>query len=162
MIKPHTFFLLGSLLFLVARPAAAQYGTASHSVTVTVAEITSVSVSTGSVSLAITGAGVAAGQDLMTTTDQSSSILWGINSSNKKITAKTDLVSPQFALKLLAIGPSRGSAAPEMTLGTTAQDLLLGIGRSRGTATLRYTGIASATQGIGTDSHIITFTVQAQ
>jgi hypothetical protein len=49
-----------------------------------------------------------------------------------------------------------------VTLSTSAQDLLLNIGRSSGSCTLLYTGIALASQGTGNDVHVITFTVAAQ
>jgi hypothetical protein len=49
-----------------------------------------------------------------------------------------------------------------MLLGTAPQDLILNIGRSQGSCTLRYTVTALASKGIGTDSHTITFTVTTQ
>jgi hypothetical protein len=110
----------------------------------------------------ITGAGVVAGQDQMSVVDASTSLLWGVNSSTKKITVQTNLGAPLFALKLVALNPTQGTAAPEVTTSTTANDLLLDIGRSSGTCTLQYTGVALASQGTGTDSHLITFTVANQ
>ena len=99
----------------------------------------------------------------MTAVDQTTTLLWGVNSANRKVTVNTNLVSPLFALKLLALNPtSPGTAAPEVTLSTTPTDFLLNIGRSTGTCSLRYTGVALASQGTGTDTHTITFTVAAQ
>jgi len=151
--------LILCLFCFVGRATAQIYGSDFHTVTVTVATITAVQVSSGSVSLSITGAGAVAGQDQMTVVDQTTNLLWGVNSANRKITASTNLVAPQFALKLVALNPTQGTAMPEVTLSTTASDFLLNIGRSSGTCTLRYTGVALASQGTGTDSHTITFTV---
>ena len=138
------------------------FGTATHTVTVQVSVITAVQVTGGSVNLNISNANVVAGQDQMTAVDQSTGLLWGTNSSARKITAGTSLVAPKFTLKLLALNPTQGTAAPEVTLAAAAKDLLLNIGRSSGSCTLRYTGIALASQGTGNDTHVITFTVAAQ
>lgn len=157
---------LSSLVILLfgfsAQMEAQVYGTSSHTVTVTVATINVVQVSSGSVSLSIIGAGVPAGQDQMTAVDQTTNLLWGVNSSTKKITVSTNLAAPTFTLNVLALNPTQGTAAPEVTLSTVATDFLLNIGRSSGTCTLRYTGIALASQGMGTDTHTITFTVATQ
>jgi hypothetical protein len=156
--------LLTLMLSVFWQAAPAQtYGSDYHTVTVTVATITDIQVSSGSVSLTITGAGVPAGQDQMTAVDQTTNLLWGVNSATKKVTVNTNLVAPLFTMKLLALTPtSPGTAAPEVTLSTTPTDLLLNIGRSTGTCSLRYTGIALASQGMGTDTHTITFTVATQ
>lgn len=138
------------------------FGTSSHTVTVIVAEINNIQLTLGSVDLTITGSEAIAGQDQMTVTDQSSSLLWGLNSSQKKITVQTNLASQLFSLKVEALTPTQGTAAPEATLSTTAADILLNIGRSSGSCLLKYTGIALASQGTGTDAHTVTFTVQAQ
>jgi hypothetical protein len=103
-----------------------------------------------------------AGEDMMTVTDQNSRLLWGTNSSGRKITASTSLVAPLFRLALVAVSPTAGTAAPEITLSTIPRDLLLNIGRTSGSCSLRYTGTALASQGVGTDVHSITFTVQSQ
>jgi len=136
--------------------------TGNHTVTITVATITAVQVSSGSVSMSITGAGVAAGQDLMTVSDQSTNLLWGINSANRKITVSTSLGSQTFSLRVVAISPTQGIAAPEVTLSTVANDFLLSVGRSSGSCGIGYTGLALASQGTGSDSHSITFTVQSE
>jgi hypothetical protein len=130
--------------------------------TVTVQAITVLQVSAGIVNLSISGSNAIAGQDQMMVTDQSSSLLWGTNSSLRKITVKTNLAAPKFTLKVVSVNPTVGRATAEATLSTTATDFLINIGRSSGSGALLYTGIALASQGTGTDSHTITFTVQAQ
>ncbi len=161
--KALTLALLTLSLSVFWQAASAQvYGSDFHTVTVTVATITDIQVSSGSVNLTITGAGVPAGQDQMTAVDQTTNLLWGVNSANRKVTVNTNLVAPQFTLKVLALNPTQGTAAPEVTLSTTANDFLLNMGRSTGTCTLKFTGIAMASEGTGTDSHTITFTVSTQ
>jgi hypothetical protein len=136
--------------------------TASHTVTVQVSPITYLQVSSGTINMTINGANAVAGQDIMMTTNTSTSLLWGTNSSLRKITAQTSLVAPKFTLKLLALAPTQGTSAPEVTLSTSPADLLLNVGRTKGTCTLQYTGVALASQGTGTDAHTITLTIQAQ
>ena len=155
------FIATAAVLVVLAQNAGAQT-TARHTVTVQVSPITVVQVSGGTVNLNVTNAVAAAGQNTMTVTDQSTSLLWGVNSSTRKITVSTSLAAPHFTLKILALNPTQGTAAPEITLSTAPQDFLLGIGRSTGTCSLRYTGVALASQGTGNDVHVITFTVSAQ
>jgi len=150
-------------MLLTAHPARAQvYGSAAHTVTVQVSVITAVQVAGGSVSLNISNANVVAGQDQMTAVDQSTSLLWGTNSSARKISVATNLAAPKFTLQLFALNPTQGTAAAQVTLSTIAHDLVLNIGRSTGSCTLQYTGTALASQGTGNDTHVITFTVAAQ
>lgn len=138
------------------------FGSDSHSVRVSVAPISLVSITSGTVSLGISSAVIVPGQDQITMTDQSSGLSWGINSANRKITVSTNLGAPLYQLRLAAINPTRGTASAEFTVGTVARDLITNVGRSTGSCTLRYTGVALASQGTGTDVHVITFTVQTQ
>jgi|GEM_PF-682916 len=137
------------------------YGTASHSATVTVSEIALLSVNTG-VTLNITGAGTPAGQDLMTATDQSSTLWWGLNGTSKKITVNTNNAGPFFVLKVEALSSTQGTPASTVTITTAAKDFITGLGLNMGSCTLRYTAEALASTGTGSDSHTITFTVQTQ
>lgn len=150
------------LILLLMATSLSNAQTGSHTATVRVATITAVQVTSGTVNLSISGAIVIAGQDLMTTSNQATSLLWGVNSSNKKITARTSLAAPKFTLKLEALAPTQGLSAGQVTLSTIDQDLLINIGRSSGTSVLQYTGEALASQGTGSDGHTITFTVVNQ
>jgi hypothetical protein len=151
-----------AVILLCGSARAQVYGTGAHTVTVQVSVITAVRVTVGTVNLNISNANVVAGQNQMSVTDQSTSLLWGTNSSARKIAVSTSLVAPKYTLKLLALNPTQGTAAPEVTLSSASRDLLLNIGRSTGSCTLRYTGTALASQGTGNDVHVITFTVQTQ
>jgi hypothetical protein len=136
--------------------------TRSHTITVIVNPVTVMQLIGGTINLNITGANAIAGQDQMSVTDQTTTILWGINRSLRKITIKTDLTPQKFAVTALAVNPTVGTAATEVTLSTAAYDLLTDLGRSSGSASIRYTGIALASQGTGSESHFITMTIAAQ
>ncbi len=138
------------------------YGVSAHTVTVSVQPIAVLQVTSGIVNLSIATANVIAGQDQMSVSDQSSSLIWGVNSGAQKITAVSTIGSPKYTLKLMVVGPTQGMAAPEATLTLAASDILMNIGRSSGSCALRYTGIALASQGPGSDAHTITFTIVAQ
>ncbi len=153
-------------LFLILLPRITfSATTAQHTVTVIVNAITIIQISVGTINLNIPGgvtAVVVAGQDQMTVTDNTSKLLWGTNSSPRKITIITNLVTQKFTLQALAMSPTVGTAASAATLSTTASDFITNIARSSGSATVQYTGIALASKGTGTDSHTITFTITTQ
>jgi hypothetical protein len=138
------------------------YGTTTNKITVKVQTITIVQITGSIVNLTVSGTNAIAGQDQMIATDQSSTLLWGTNSSLKKVTVKTNLAAPKYTLQLVAVSPTVGTAASQVTLSTAASDLVTNIGRSSGSCGLLYTAIALASQGIGTDAHTITFTVSTQ
>ena len=151
--------ILGSLLTVPGVQAQV-----SHAATITVSNIAVVGVSSGVVSLSITGAGAVAGVNQMTTTNQSTTLSWGANTSTAKISVKTSLVTQKYTLQVQAVNitgvpSSSGIAAPVVTLSTTSTDFMTGIGLKRGTCNLLYTGIALASKGIGSESHTITFTI---
>lgn len=154
--------IIGLLLLLGATTSSAQIGSGTHQVTVAVNQISVMQVSGGGVAFSIGEAQAVAGQDQILMTNTSTQLLWGTNVSTQKITVQTSLGTPLFTLRLLASGPTVGTAAPEVTLGTVAADFLRDIGRSSGTCTLRYTAVVLASLGTGTDNHTITFTMVAQ
>jgi hypothetical protein len=136
----------------------------SHTVTVSFPQLAVVGVSSGAVGLSITGAGVVAGVDPMTVTNQATTLSWGANTATAKISVKTNLAVQKYTLTVQAINingipSSAGIAAPVVTITTTSKDFMTGIGLKRGSCTLQYTGLAPASKGVGTDSHTITFTI---
>ena len=150
------------LLFLLGQTVYGQFASGNHFVTVSVTPLSLLQLSGGTVNLDISGAQAVAGQDQMTVTNNATQLLWGTNSSAQKITAVSDLATPLFTLRVEATAPTQGIPAGPVTLTATAGDLLLNIGRSSGTCTIVYTSVILASQGTGTESHNITFTIQTQ
>ena len=142
--------------------SSAQIATDAHTVTLQVNQITLLAVSSAALNLTIDGSVAIPGQDLMVVTDQTTMLLWGTNASAQKVTVNTSLAAPLFTLRVVALSPSVGTPAPEVTVNTVPTDFILNIGRSSGSSQMRYTGEALASQGVGTDTHIITFTIVAQ
>ena len=144
-------------------PAAwAQFGRDQHTVTVEVAPVSALSVSGGGIALVIDAQQAVAGRADMQVIDATSSLFWRVNGRSKKVTAHTDQQAPQFTLEVAALNPTAGTAAPGGALSTVPRDLLLDIGKTEGSTTIRYTGVARAEEGTGRDQHLITFTITQQ
>ncbi len=147
-------------LVLPQRCVSQVYGTATNMITVNVQPITILQVSATILDFNFTAANAVAGQDAMILTDQTSTLSWGTNSSTlNKIAVSTSLASPKYTLQLEAVNPTAGGSAGVVTLSTTPQTLVTTIARSVGTCGLLYTVTALASQGMGSDSHTITFTI---
>jgi hypothetical protein len=132
----------------------------SHTVTVTVTAINELSISGGNITLTINSA--TAGSEPDDATDSTTcDLLWTTNEASKKITAETDLAAPSFTLKVVAASVSGGTAAPEVTLSTTAEDFVTGVATTTGSCDLSYTASATAAQGTGSDVHTVLYTITA-
>ena len=133
----------------------------SHTVTVQVNAVNELAISGGNLTLTISSA--TAGSDLDDATDNTTcDLAWTTNQATRKITVVTDLGSPTFTLKVVAQNVAGGgSAASEVTLSTTAADLVTGVSQSSGGCDLAYTASATAAQGTGSDVHTVTYTVTA-
>jgi hypothetical protein len=133
-----------------------------HTVTVVVQPITVMQISVRAVLMDIAGAGVSAGEEMMTAVDQSTMIKWATNGAVKKITVRTDIAGPKFIMMMVALNPTVGTSAAEFPVSGVDHDFLLSIGKSYGSSIVRYTGITLASQGTGEDVHSITFTILSQ
>lgn len=129
----------------------------NHTVTVTVNAINELAIVGGNVTLTINTS--TAGSDPNNDVDATAGIVWTSNETGKKATIQTDLAAPTFTLKAVATGVSGGSAASEVTVSTTPQDLITGIATTTGSGTIQYTSIATSAQGTGSDVHTVTITI---
>ena len=132
--------------------------TDNHTVTVEVQAINEAAISGGNITLAINTA--TAGSDPDDAVDNTTcDLAWTTNQATKKITVETDLVSQNFALKVLAQNVTGGTAAAEVTLSTTATDFVTGVATTTGGCDLQYTASATAAQGTGSDVHSVIYTL---
>jgi predicted secreted Zn-dependent protease len=139
-------------------PAAMAGTTDSHTVTVTVTTINELAITGGNLTLTINSATPGSGLDDAedsTTCD----LGWTTNSGTKKITVATDLAEPSFTLKVTAANVSGGTSAGQVTLSTTAQNFVTGVSQVAGTCDLDYVASAEVTDGTGTDTHTVTYTL---
>ncbi|MBI3585641.1 MAG: hypothetical protein HY088_00740 [Ignavibacteriales bacterium] len=125
---------------------------------------------TGNKTLTITTAVI--GSEPTPVVNSTSTLSYKRRSAIAKITVGTSCPSQSFTLKVLAVSPTAGTAAPEVTLanGMLATDFIINIpsGSTAAwrTATLRYTASATFAQGnsteMGNDVHTVTYTLVVQ
>jgi len=90
-------------------------------VTVTVSAANELAMTGGNVTLTINTA--TSGSDPSDAVDNTSTDLsWTTNQANEKTSAASNLASPNFSLRVLALNITGGTAASEVTLSTTAAD----------------------------------------
>ncbi|HET6566506.1 MAG TPA: hypothetical protein VFG50_00990 [Rhodothermales bacterium] len=150
------------LVSLSVTSAHAQFAQESHTVTVEVTPSIVINISRPSLELVAAESNLGLGQQAMTAVDESTVLSWRINRRHLKITVQTDLAAPKYTLKVMAVNATAGTPAPERVLGVTPKDFILDVGKTTGTAVIRYTGTASLQQGSGSDLHLVTFTVTQQ
>jgi hypothetical protein len=139
----------------------AQGGQATQVVMLQVLELSKIDLIGGSIKLQIDGASENAFEP-DPSIDVSTKLLWTSNGENRKITVGSDNASPRFTLRVAAesISPGAGLAAPEVMLSSNEpHDLILGVRRSAGSCKLKFTALASAEEGIGSESHLVTYTI---
>jgi hypothetical protein len=125
-----------------------------------------ISVLNGDVNLSISSA--IAGQEPSSVMNETRLLQWSTLALDptKKITAQTNLGSPQFLLTARAVNITAGdgTAVGEVVLTTSPSDFVVDIpaGIPAGdpaTCTLRYTASTAASDGTGTDLHTVTYTI---
>lgn len=121
----------------------------------------------GTVTLIISTATPGAGP--VSVQSSASLLKWGQPAAKtSKITVSTSCPGQSFTLTIQAISPTRGVSTGSINLVhlMSSTNLITGISRNSGSATLRYTASATVTQGDsvaeGLDTHTITFTLLAQ
>jgi len=158
-MKPVVSIVVCALLAAALASAAMAGQSASHTVTVQVNAINEIVLTGGDIALTINSA--TAGQQPDPATNMACTLAWTATPANTKITVATSLASPTFTLRILAQSVTGGTAAPEVTLTSTAVDFITGAGRTTGACTLRYAAWVTAAQGTGTDVHTVTYTLTA-
>jgi hypothetical protein len=107
-----------------------------------------------------------AGADPTPVINTSSRLRYRAQAKVCRITVQTSCPSQKFTLTVLATGVVRGVAAPAVTLqnGVAATNFITSIPTGWSgttTITLRYTASPLFSQGTGTDTHTVTYTILA-
>ena len=150
-----SFFILLAFQGVLAQNAATQ------TVMLQVRELNKIDLVGGALTLQIKNVGQDA-NSLDPAVDASTKLLWTTNGDSRKIDVASDATSGKFVLRIQAqqISPGAGTAEPEVTLSDNApHDLILGVQRTAGSCTVRFTARSSAEQGTGSESHLITYTI---
>jgi hypothetical protein len=157
MKAPYT--RLAALILMALASVALAADNDNHQVTVTVNDINELAVTGGDITLTISAA--TAGQNPNQATNNTCGLEWTVNTTNKKITVATNQASFAHALRVQAASVSGGTAAAEVTISDTPQDLVTGVATTLGTCTLNYRATATAAQGTQSVAHTITYTITA-
>lgn len=129
-------------------------------ITLQVMELNKITVNLNTVHLLIDQASFEQGQPLPAE-NSAGTLVWTTNGDNKKITVSSNQASPRFTLKLLAQPENNADiAAPEITLNdNTIHDLVTGVSRRSGKCRIRLNASATLSDGVGTENHVITYTI---
>jgi hypothetical protein len=152
-------FILTMTMVLVLGSMSFASNSDTSSVSVTVSAINELAASGDAISLTIDSA--TAGQDPDAASDSSSQTLaWTTNEEGKKITVSASGALTAHTLKVVATNVSGGTAADEVTLTGSAQNLVTGISETVGSCGLTFTASATAAQGKASIvEHTITYTL---
>jgi hypothetical protein len=141
--------------------AFSQEASTSQTLTLQVFETNRIDVSQRAVTMVINQASLETGNPVEAV-NEDGNLTWITNGDNKKITVASNNAAPRFLVKVhaLDVTGSTGVAAPEITLNdNTTRDLVMGVTRSFGKCKLRFVASAKVSDGIGTETHVITYTV---
>jgi hypothetical protein len=152
-------FLGLSVAFFALSSVAFAADNASHTVTVDVAAVNEVAITGGNITLSPTGGtSTTPGTASDTTTCD---LNWSTNESDKKITVETDLSVIRYPLSVLATSVTGGTAAAQVLLTDAPADFVTDISLTSGTSNLEYSVTAPYSAGVGTDVHVVTYTIVA-
>ncbi len=158
----RTTTIFGMVLgLLIVPPAFGQKSTARQTITLQVMELNKLDLVGGPLTLQIGGVNDGA-LEPNPATDASTKLYWTSNGDTRKIAVASNITSPNFILRIEAekAGNGPGKAEPEVTLSDNApHDLLVGVERSSGSCTLKFTALANVAAGVGTEQHLITYTI---
>jgi hypothetical protein len=149
-------------LVMIAAAAAFAGNTATQTVTFEVQAIDEVSASGDPGALTVSTA--TAGSEPDAATDNSTTYAVTTNGTNKKITGGIDSNMPSnTTLEVNLAAPTGGASAGDVTLSTTAADLVTGITQKAETdLTITYTLSATVAAGIvASDTRTVTLTLTA-
>jgi hypothetical protein len=151
-------------LALVPAAAFAQDASDNHRVTVRVMEINTLEVRGGDLVLTLDALDPADASLFVPARDESAALAWSTNGADRKITVESDLASPRYTLSVAAFdvrggGSALGSVVLDAANG--AQDLISGISRETADAHLEYVARADVADGIGSETHTVTYTLTA-
>ncbi len=151
-----------ALIFVLSIPGAlsAQSASAQQNLILHVNELNKIDLTNPSVYLVIEQ--VPEQGETVTASNADGSLLWTTNGENRKITVTSNQTSSKFTLKVMAENISRraGTAGPEITLNDQQDhNFILGVSRTAGSCILRLTAISSLSEGITSETRVLTYTI---
>ncbi len=139
----------------------AQGSSSQHSLILRVMELNKIGLIGGSLKLTIDK--IHADQFAPTpAVNANTTLVWTSNGENKKITVASSNTHPKYALRAAPreMSPGAGKAASVVSFSDNKNhDFIVGVNRSAGKCVIQFTAAADVKQGIGIDTHLITFTI---
>jgi len=131
-----------------------------HTVTVTLSSINEIDITGGNIELTINAA--TAGEEPNEVNNSTCGLDWTTTDTTKKITVETNLTGFNLTLKALAQSVTGGTAAAEVTLSDTPQNFVIGVSKTTGGCTIKYTAAATASDGPPhSEVHTVKYTLTA-
>ena len=155
------FWIAGALGFFSVTSASGQDASANQTLTLQVFEANKIDISQRALTLVINQASLETGNPVEAV-NEDGNLVWLTNGENKKITVATNNAVPRFLVKVhaLDITGSSGVAAPEIILSdNTTRDLVVGVTRSWGKCKIRFVASSRVSDGVGTETHLISYTI---
>jgi len=154
-------WIVAGLAILSTALSFSQPASTNQTLTLQVFETNSIDISVRALTMVISQASLQTGAPI-DAVNEDGNLIWITNGENKKITIASNNASPRFLVKVSAldIAGSTGVAAPEVTLNdNTVKDLVVGVTRCWGKCKIRFVASAKISDGIGTETHAITYTI---
>ena len=149
------------VLLTLSSAVAQQQANTSQILTLQVVETNRIDISQKSLTLVINQASLESGGPVEAV-NEDGMLVWITNGENKKVTVASNNPSPRFLVKMRAIGISGGSgtaAADAILNDNTTKDLITGISRSFGSSKVHLGASAKVSDGVGTETYTITYTI---
>jgi hypothetical protein len=151
-----------ALVLLTLTSAVAQEeANTSQILTLQVVETNRIDISQKSLTLVINQASLESGAPTEAVNEEGM-LVWLTNGENKKVTVASNNPSPRFLVKMRALDITGGSgtaAADAILNDNTTKDLITGISKSFGKSKVHMAASARVSDGIGTESYTITYTI---
>ncbi len=149
------------LSLLIAAQLQAQETSTEQTLTLQVLEINKIGINKNAITLVIDQASLETGLPLPAVNEEGM-LVWITNGDNKKITVASNNPTPRYLVKMVAleVPTEAGTPAPEIILSdNTTKDLVVGISKASAQCKIKLTASAQISDGIGTETHIITYTI---
>jgi hypothetical protein len=149
------------LSFLFSARLFGQQASTEQVLTLQVLEINKIGINNNAVTLIIDQASLENGMPVPAVNEEGV-LVWITNGENKKITVASNNPSPRFLVKLVALDvpSSAGVGSPEVILTDNAtKDFVIGVSKTTGRCKIKFTAAAKISDGIGSETYIITYTI---
>jgi hypothetical protein len=149
------------VLLTLSTAVAQEQANTNQILTLQVVESNKIDISQKSLTLVINSASLETGAPVEAV-NEDGLLIWLTNGDNKKVTVASNSPSPRYLVKMRAMDISGGSgiaAADAILNDNTTKDLVTGISRSFGRCKVHLAASAKVSDGVGSETYTITYTI---